>query len=337
MRRKIMGPAVAATAALAMVAACGGNTGAGADGDEGPQDYGIVPLYTPRQGGTAYIVGGGIANLVSEHVDGVQASVEATTGTQEMVQRLAERQQTGEPAFSLMDTAGTLWAYEGQPPYEQEYTELRALAFAGNADLYMVARADSGIDEYADLAGKTLGIGGPGSPTNLLTVEILAAHGLDEGDYTGEFLGYEDVVNGLSNGSIDAGVLAGSPPVAAYTELATQEDVRIIPVDEQVAEELVAESPYFYQGVVEGGQYPGVEQEIPVMGFGTNLVTNADTPDDLVRRVIEVVYEYHDDLVAVHGSAEVMTPENATRAIGIPFHPAAEEYLSEQGVDVGME
>ncbi|MCK6210540.1 TAXI family TRAP transporter solute-binding subunit [Georgenia sp. EYE_87] len=334
MRSKTLGQTLAAGTAILLLAACGGTgTGAGdsADGD----NYGIVPIYTPRQGGTAYIVGGGIANLISEHVDGAQASVEATTGTLEMVQRLDERMQSGDPAFTLMDTAGTLWAFEGQAPYEQEYTELRALTFAGNSDLYMVTRADSGIESYADLEGKTIGIGGPGSPTNLLTVEVLVAHGVEEGEYTGEFLGYEDVVDGLSNGSIDAGVLAGSPPVSAYAELATQQDVRIVPVDEQIADQLVKERPYFYRGVVEAGQYPGVEAEIPVMGFGTNFVTHSETPDDLVRQVMEVIFDNHDALVSVHGSASEMTLENANRAIGIPFHPAAEEYLSEQGVNVG--
>lgn len=329
--KQLISRKIAVGAALLLgLTACG--SGTGTEGADGGTDYGVVPIFTPRQGGTAYILGGGISNLVSEHVDGVQASVEATTGTQEMVQRLEDRRSTGQPAFTLMDSAGTQTAYEGKPPYEQEYTELRALTFAGASDLYMVTSADSGIDSYTDLEGKRVGVGGPGSPTNILSTQIMAAHGVEEGDYQAEFLGYEDVVDGLSNGSIDAGVLAGSFPVSAYSELAAQHDVRIVPVQDDVLEALLEESPYFYDTVVEAGSYNGVEEDVRVLGFGTLVATHSETPDELVTDFMKVIFEQHEELVQVHGSAKDITLENATRGIGIPFHPAAEEYLKAEGV-----
>lgn len=316
--------------------ACGGGGGSpgGGEGTEAAGDYGVVPIFTPRQGGTAYIIGGGIANLLSENVEGVQASVEATTGTQEMVQRLEERRQNGQPAFTVMDSAGTQAAYEGREPYETEYTELRALSFAHAADLYMVTRADSGIDSYADLEGKRVGVGGPGSPTNILSTQTMAAHGVEEGEYQAEFLGYEDVVNGLSNGSIDAGVLAGSYPVSAFTELGAQQDIQILPVDEEVLTSMVEENPYFYATEVEAGAYDDVSEDVPILGFGVILATHSEVPDDLVASVMETIFDNHDRLVQVHGAAAEMTPENAAQGVGIPFHPAAAEYLEEQGVEV---
>jgi len=336
--RKVSIRKIAISASLLMgLTACGGGApgeGGETSGGSGGEDWGIVPMLTPRQGGTGYIVGGGLANLISKHVEGAQASVVATTGTQEMAQRLGERHSSGSPAFAYTESSGLKSAFEGTGPYEQEYEGLRALTFAGAADLYMVTTQDSGIDSYEDLAGKTLGIGGPGSPTNLLTLEIMAAHGVEEGEFEGVFLGYEDVIDGLSNGSIDGGVLAGSFPVAAYSELAAQHDVKILPLDEAVRETLLEERPYFVESTVEAGAYNGVEKDIPVLGFATVIATHAKTPDKLVTEVMKVIFERNDELSMVHGSAKQITFDSALDGIGIPLHPAAKQYLEDNGVDV---
>lgn len=320
--------AVPAVVALGLVAACGnGDTG----GDNGGDDYGLVPIYTPRAGGTANIVGSAIANVLSQHIDGVQASVEATTGSQEMVQRLEERRQANQPAFAVMDTAGPLWAYEGQDPYDQEYISLRTMTFTGASDLYVVVPADSDIESYGDLTGRRVALGGPGSTPQLLAEELIEYHGVPVESYTPEYLSYDDIVDGLANGSLDAGVLAGAPPVSAYSELATTQDVRIVPVDEDVRERLIEERPYFYESTVEGGEYRGMDTDVPAVGFGTSLVTFEEVPDELVERVMEAIYEHHDQLVSSHGSMAVMLPENAAQSVAIPFHPAAESVITERG------
>lgn len=324
--------AAAAAAVLALSITSCGSTGQ-APNEDGSFS-GILPIYTPRQGGSAYVLGGGIANQVSRTVDGVQATVEATTGTQEMIQRLSEKQAQGQPAFALPDTTGAARAVEGREPFENPHPDLRALSTVQEGVIYMVARADSGLDSLDDLKGKSIGLGVGGSVVNYLTKEVLEAHGVEEGSYQEQPLGYQEVADGLANGSLDAGVIAGAAPVSSLTELAAQHDVTIIGTDPQIMDDLMERAPYVLDTAVEPGMYQGIDNETNTFSFSVAVVTHKDTPDDTVQSMMQLLFEQTDELAKVHASAKGITLDNATKGIAFDFHPAAAEYLEEKGVDV---
>lgn len=204
---------------------------------------------------------------------------------------------------------------------------LASLWFAG-------IRADSGIESIPDLAGKTIGLGAPGSPINFLTKEVFEAHGLAEGSYTELPYGYEEVADGISNGSIDAGVIGGAIPVSTLTELAAQQDIAIVPVDAETMETLSNSSPYLFTATVDAGTYNAVDVEVLTYAFSVGVATHKDTSDELVEAMMKIMFERTEALAQVHGSARGITLENAVRGIAIPFHPAAKEYLEAAGVTV---
>lgn len=327
--------AVAGIALVASLVACS-DSGSSADdtnaGAEQGSYTGIVPVFTPRQGGSAFVLGTGIATQLSKTVDGVQGSAEATTGTQEMVQRLADRHAQGTPAFTVMDSAGAAKAVRGESPFETPQTDLRALTFAQEAVAYILTRADSDIQTIADLEGKTIGMGVPGSPVNFLTQEVLEAHGVAIGSYTELPFGYDEVADGLSNRSLDAGVIAGAPPVATITELTASHDVRIIPVDSGILNELNENSPYIYSFESEGGTYNNVDEDSVTFAFSVGVFTHALTDDDLVTEMMKVLFEQTEELVKVHPSAAGITFDNSQKGIAVEYHPAAVEYLTNNGV-----
>ena len=63
------------------------------------------------------------------------------------------------------------------------------------------------------------------------------------------WLGYNEVAEGLQDGSIDAGFISGAYPIPAIQQLAFERDIRIIPVDETVLKKLLETNPYFYGDV----------------------------------------------------------------------------------------
>lgn len=321
-------------AALSVSLAACGTTGSADQGADNGEFSGLVPVYTPRQGGSAYVLGGGIANEISKTIDGVQGTVEATTGTQEMLQRLTQAQEGGDPAFALPETAGTLRAVEGIEPFEEPHPDIRALTSVQIADMYLVTRSDSGMDSVEDLEGKSVGLGVAGSVVNYLTKEVLEAHGVEEGSYDERPLGYQEVADGLANGSLDAGVIAGAAPVSKLTELAAQHDVTVLATDDDVMAELTEEAPYILDETVKPGMYQGMDEEVDTFGFSVALVTHADTPDELVTDMMELVFERTDALAQVHASAKNISLDMATTGIGFEFHPAAAEYLEENGVEI---
>lgn len=292
----------------------------------------VIPVYTPRAGGTAYIIGGGIADLINKEVAGVQMVVEATTGTEEIVKLVTERYNAGKEAFSVADAGGYYFAYKGGREYDKPHPHLRAVTYVHAADLYLVVRAESPIQSYADLKGKKVGVGSPGSAVEVVSNEVFEAHGVTRNDYQAEFLSYAEVVTGLTDKVIDAGVLAGAYPVAAYSELNATHKIRIVPVETEVIENLISKSPYYYLTSVEPDAYPGITEEVPIVGYGVLLETHENVDEEIVYNVVKNIFEHNDRLVEVHGAAREITLENALRSVGIPLHPGAERYFREQGV-----
>lgn len=291
-----------------------------------------VPVYTAGSGGAAYILGGGIASIANKYIPGLNLVAEASTGSLGMVQLMDDRSKQGKSAFAVIASDGVYNGYNGQNEFKQAYPSLRAVSFLYGAELYLVVPRDSSIKSYADVKGKRIGLGAPGSTVASLASLIIEKSGVGKDQYKALPLGYQEVVQGITDGSIDGGFLAGAAPVAAYNELSSSKDVRIIPVEEAVAQDIVKNNPYYYQTKVKSGTYKGIDSDIPVLAFGVLILTNEKTSDDLVYNLIKTLLDKHEELVAVHKTAQQMTPETVLTSIGIPLHPGAEKYYREAGL-----
>lgn len=292
----------------------------------------IMPIYTAGSGGAAYILGGGIASIANKYIPSVNLVAEASTGSLGMVQLMDDRSKQGKGAFAVIASDGVYNGYNGQNEFKQPYPSLRAVSFLYGAELYLVVPRDSSIKSYVDVKGKRIGVGAPGSTVATLASLIIEKSGVGKDQYKALPLGYQEVVQGIQDGSIDGGFLAGASPVAAYNELSSSEDVRIIPVDEAVAMDIVKNNPYYYQTKVQAGAYKGIDKDIPVLAFGVLILTNEKASDDIVYNLIKTLLEKHDELVAIHKTAQQMRPETVLTSIGIPIHSGAEKYYREAGL-----
>ena len=231
----------------------------------------VIPIYTPGAGGTAYMVGGAMAAVINRYVPEVQMMVEATGGTAAMSKLLQEKADKNQPAFGVPDSKVTYLAYRGLPPFTKPLTSLRAIVFTHGAGLNLVVPNTSPIKSYYDLKGKRIGVGAAGSGTSQMSVQLIEDHGITTKMYKTLWLGYNEVVEGIQDGSIDAGFISGTYPVPAIQQLAFEKEIRIIPVDEGVVKKILAVSPYFYDFVLAPGAYKGIKQNTPILVFGSFL------------------------------------------------------------------
>jgi TRAP transporter TAXI family solute receptor len=293
----------------------------------------LIPVYTPATGGTGYILGAGIASLTKKYLQDVEMVVEPTTGALEMVRLIIERDRMKKEGFGIFGTVDAYYAFKGLKEYVgKPYPDLRAITFLWGADIYLVVPANSPIKSYADLKGKRVGMHGAGSSISLVAFSLLEAHGIKRQDFRPYFFVYKETMEGIKDGSLDAGFLGGSYPMASYTELSLTHKVRIVPVDEKVIKEMVRGSPYYYRAVVKAESYKGLEQDTPILGFAAGLFTHANVIVDLVYNIVKNLYEHRTEYYQVHASAKEMMPETALKGIPIPLHPGAEKYFKEIGV-----
>jgi len=291
-----------------------------------------IPFYTPPAGGTAYVLGAGIVSVTNKYLPEVRLVHEACTGTMDIVRRMGARESQRKDVFAIFGTVDGWRAFRGEGEYAgKPFTALRAIVYVNGTDLYLVVPASSSIKSYADTKGKRLGMGGPGSTVANTAQFLLDQHGITRKDFKPYYYTYKETVEGIEDGSLDGGFVAGGFPIAAYTELATTHHVRIVPVGEALAKKITAEHPYYYRNVVKARSYKGIEQDTTILGFTTALWTHANVTTDFVYKLLKNLFDHKADYYSIHTSAKDMTLEDATKGIPLSFHPGAEKYLKEMG------
>ena len=292
----------------------------------------LIPFYTPPAGGTAYVLGAGITSVTNKYLPEIKIVHEAASGTMDIVRRMIQRESAKKDCFGVFGTVDGWNAYNGRNEYGKPFTSLRMVVFVNNTDLYFVVPEKSSVKSYTDVKGKRIGMGGPGSTPANTALFLFEQHGITKNDFKPYYYTYKETVEGIQDGSLDGGFVAGGYPIAAYTELATTHHVRIVPVDETLLKKITSEHPYYYQTVVKAKSYKGIEQDTPIMGFTTAVFTHLGVNPDLIYRVVKNLFDHRADYYGIHSSAKDMTPETALKGASVPIHPGAEKYFKEIGV-----
>ncbi|ADU52184.1 TRAP transporter solute receptor, TAXI family [Thermaerobacter marianensis DSM 12885] len=326
-------PALVVVLALGVLAGCGGASGpspAGGSGGGGGAQGGQIRIATGGTGGVYYIYGGAIAEVLTRHLEGVNAVAEVTSASVDNILLLASGQ--AELAFSLADTA--YLAAQGQDPFDGPQP-VRALAVLYNNYNHLVTRADSGIRTLADLKGKRVSTGAPGSGTEVTALRILEAAGLDpETDVKREFLGVQESADALRDGRIDAFFWSGGYPTGAISDLANTPglDIYLVPMGEVVDTLVQKYGAVYVEDVFPAGAYSGdVKQDTPTVAVPNYLLVPASMDEQRAYDILKTLFDYKDELVAVHPEAEKLTLENAVTGQVVEYHPGAIRYYQEQG------
>jgi uncharacterized protein len=292
----------------------------------------VIPVYTPGAGGTAYMVGGAVAAVTNKYVPEVQMMVEATGGTAAMSKLMGEKAEKNQPAFGVPDSMVTHKAYMGQQPFTKPISSLRAVTLTHLPGLNLVVAKNSPIKSYYDLKDKRIGVGAAGSGTAQMSVQLIEEHGITPKMYKPLWLGYNEVVEGIKDGSIDAGFLSGGYPVPAIQQLAFEKEIRVIPVEEKLLKKILSQYPYFGDYVLAPGSYKGITEKTPILVFGSFLSTIDKVDADLVYKITRLMWEQRGEVLAICPPMKEVTLENCQKTIPIPFHPGAVKYYKEKGI-----
>jgi hypothetical protein len=289
-----------------------------------------MTLATGSTGGTYFPLGGGIANVWSQEIDGLRVSVHPTGASVENLRLL----QAGEVDLIMAVNGVAVSAMNGVEPFAGETHDFRLVGNIYREVTQIVARADAGVSTIADMAGKRVQIGPPGSGTEVAARQILAAHGLDP---DADLQIFQDTFGAaadqLRDGTVDAafGILA--LPAASILEVANATDIVLVDIVGDVLQQMLAADPSLTAVEVPVGTYPGQTQ---VANWVTNWATLYALPglnDDQVYELARVMYEAATPDTVGHAVAAEMQLATALDGHGdIPLHPGAARYYQEQGI-----
>src|SRR5262249_1953299 len=219
-----------------------------------------IAIATGGTGGVYYPRGGGLANILSKALPGIQATAEVTGGSVDNLKLIGSGQ--AELAFTMVDA--TLDAYKGEDKFKGSKVDVRALAVLYPNRMHVVTIEGRGVEKMADLRGKRVSTGPPGSAPEVRAFRVIEAAGLDKDkDMRRERLGVAESVNAVKDGKIDAFFWVGGLPTAAVTDLGATPGVKIKLIDHA---DLVGKMNQKYgqlyaADTIKAGTYPGQDKD----------------------------------------------------------------------------
>jgi len=307
--------------ALATIAVAG----CGAGSREKPSRI-FITIATGGTGGTYYPLGGTLAQIWSTTVPGVNASAQATVASVFNVQ--AVEQGKADVAFVQGDVA--YFAYnQGTPAVPAPHTKLRAMAVLYTNTVQILARRDSDIHRIEDFRGRRIGVGAPGSGTEVVAKIIIEAHGLKYEDVRVDFLSFNEVSAQMQDRTLDGGFISASYPVSAITDVNMSVGVRLISLDPGAVAQIRSQYPFLKPMVIPRDVYNGQDQDIQTIGMDNLLICREELSEDLVYRLTKAFFDGLPQLVAVHVAAKAIDPEQGPSA-PLPLHPGAARYYRER-------
>ncbi len=324
--------ALTMAAAIAVTAGCGGGaaTKQGAGGGTAPagEKPSNLVIATGGTAGTYYPLGGGIANLIKEHAK-TNATAQVTGASVENMRLIGKKE--ADLSFTQSDIAD--YAHKGTEMFKDGAVKnLTAIGGLYLETVQIVAPANSPITKIADLKGKRVSVGAPGSGTEANARQILEAYGIAFTDMTTERLSFGDSAKKIQDGQLDAAFITAGAPTAAVNELAATKGVKIIPLDADGIKKLAGKYPFYVEQVIPGKTYPKQDAEIRTVAVKAIMSARAELDANLVYDITRALYEQSTKLESINAKAKEIKAADAVSGISIPLHPGAERYFKEKGI-----
>lgn len=290
-----------------------------------------LSIATGGTGGVYYPLGGGLANVLSRAIPGVEATAEVTSASVDNIKLVGAGR--ADVAFTLGDTAAD--GVNGAGKFKEKVPVRSVAVLYANKSQWVTVEG-TGINKMQDLKGRRIATGAPGSGTEIIALRILEAYGIDpEKDVKREKLSVAESVNAIKDRKIEAFFWSGGVPTAAVTDLAATPGMKIKLLDHaDVIPKLVQKwGPLYVKGSIPAKSYPGQEKDVAVADVWNLLVVSDKMDEQLAYQITKAVFESKDELAGVHAEAKNLDLKNQyTVGSPVPFHPGAARYFAEKGL-----
>jgi TRAP transporter TAXI family solute receptor len=289
----------------------------------------VISIGTAPAGGAWYACGGALADIITNHVEGVKASAQVTGAA------VANMKLLGTKKVQMGFTINTIakQAYDGRRPFKKKYTNIRAmLSSFAKGHLHVFTLAGSDLNYVSQIKGRTV-VPGPAGHGSLIRLrEIFKALGFTFDDIKAVYLPYNQALQALGDRKVEAVVLYIPPPVPIAKQFALTNDVKLLRLKEDEIDAIRAKYPHYERLVIAKHSYKGQEQDVPTVGTPNGIYVDADLNEQLVYRIVKATFENIDKLRASHPSVKNFSVEMAPKGSLVPFHPGAIRYYKEVGV-----
>lgn len=291
----------------------------------------FISIATGGTGGTYYPLGGAMAKIYNDNVEGVTANAQSTGASVENIGLVSK----GETEIAFVQNDVTYYAFTGTETFKDKdkITNVRGMAMLYPEVVQIIATAESGIKSVADLKGKKLAVGAAGSGTEVNARQVLAEYGLTYDDLgKADYLSFNEAADQLKNKQIDAAFVTGAIPTSAVTEVTQTADINVIPVDSDKIAALSAKYPFYTEVVIPADSYKGQTADVTAAAVMAMLVVPEDLDEELAYNLTKQLFEQRQVIIDTHARGNDIKLETALAGMPIDLHPGAKKYYDEMGI-----
>jgi len=291
-----------------------------------------MTMGTGGTAGTYYGYGGVLGQYISNNA-GINVTVVSTDGSKANIQGI----DVGDYQLGTVQSDVMAYAWAGTRSFEAEGKIESFRTVAGlYAETVQLVTMDPAIKSVADLKGRSVSIGAPGSGVYFNAVDVLTAAGLTENDIKAQYQSFADSADALKDGKIDAAFIVAGAPTPAITELCTTNDAYLVPIDGEIAEKLMANCDFYSLLTIPAGTYEGQEADVTTVTVKATLIVSAAASEDDVYNLTAAIFDNIEAITTENAKGAELSLENATEGLTVPFHAGAAKYFKEKGIEVSV-
>jgi uncharacterized protein len=293
----------------------------------------VVTIAAGSVDGVYYPIAGALSRIASDTRSlNIRATVASSGGSMSNVQLM----RAGEADFAFLQNDIAYYAFNGigLEPFAGKPVKSMAGVFSVYPEaVHVVVTHASGVKSVRELKGKRVAVGPLGSATEQNALQILAAHGVAEGDLaTLVRVSFSAAADQLKAGVVDAAffsIAVGAPVIA---DALASGKVALISVGSSAGDALVQKYPFYTIDEIPAKTYKNQEREIVVAAVMAMLVARSSLPEDLVYGFTKAVFDNLPQLHSAHAAARNLTLQTALVGMALPLHPGAERFFKEKGI-----
>ena len=297
---------------------------AGCNGTSDVEGKKFLNIGTGGTAGTYYPIGGAIAEVLNKEIPGMSASAQSTGASVANINMLGD----GEIDLATVQNDIAYYAAHGTEMFKDKKVDgLQGIASLYPETCQFVTLKSSGIKSLAELKGKRVAVGAVGSGVEANVRQILAAYGVTYNDIDAQYLSFAEGASALKDGNVDVAVLTAGYPTASVQDIASQNPVRLLPVEEKIADDLIAQYPFYTKTVIPAGTYAGFDEEVSSVAVMAMLAAGSTVNADLGYSITKAIFGNLDRLQAAHAVGKQITKDTAKAGMSLPMNAGAERYF----------
>lgn len=285
----------------------------------------VTGYYFPAAGALCRVIN-------KERPRGMGCAVVPSSGSAANVAAL----KAGEEDLALLQSRAAHLAVAGGEGFKESGAspDLRAVMSLHGEAVVVLARQGAGVESLADLKGKRVNLGRPGSFQRSMAETVLEAAGLSEGELSPAVeLDLAEQATELCEGNIDVAFFTGIHPMEQVEAAIDECNAVLVPVKAKALETTIKRAPWLSRASIKRGTYAGMKDDVPSLQLRAVLAATTRMPAEDVHDLLKAVHANFGAFARLHPVLKGLTKgETAKDGLTLKLHDGAEKFYGETGL-----